>query len=219
MYLLYTYVNNYYFKRVCGGTGSGKTTLARAIMENFGVERVTYLSHDYYYKDLGKLTDEQARMHNFDHPDALETELLLEHLTQLRNGDTVAIPKYDFATHRRLEETTMTVPRRVILVEGILIFTDARLVDLMDIKIFVDTPDDIRFIRRLKRDMQERNRTADSVMHQYMKTVRPMHQSFVEPSKRCADILVPHGINAVALEMILSRLNSFTQQDSREFTC
>ena len=147
--------------------------------------------------------------HNFDHPDALETSLLVEHMKALREGERVPIPQYDFGTHCRMKDCISTLAKRVILIEGILIFTDAELVDLMDIKIFVETPDDIRFIRRLKRDMQERARAAESVIRQYMKFVRPMHMLFVEPSKRLADILVPQGVNEVALTMIISRLESF----------
>lgn len=195
---------------VCGGTGSGKTTLARSIIDNYGEEKVTYITHDYYYKDLKHVLLEDRSKHNYDHPDSLDTNLLIEHLELLRRGETVDLPQYDFATHTRRNESVTTVPRNVILLEGILIFADAALVKLMDIKIFVDTPDDIRFIRRLRRDMQDRGRTAECVMVQYLKTVRPMHKTFVEPSKRNADILVPQGVNVVALEMILSRLRSFT---------
>lgn len=196
---------------VCGGSGSGKTTLSRAIMDEFGPDRVTYLSHDYYYKDLGHLTLEQRAEHNFDHPDSLETDLLVRHLQLLRAGKTVDVPMYDFGTHSRCQETRRMKPSSVILVEGILIFADQALADLMDIKIFVETAADIRLVRRLRRDMEERARTAESVMNQYMKTVRPMHMMFVEHSKRVADIIVPHGVNCVALDMIISRLHSFTQ--------
>lgn len=199
---------------VCGGSGSGKTTLSRAIMTDFGTERVTYLSHDYYYKDLGHLTMEQRAEHNFDHPDSLETDLLVKHLRQLRAGKQVEVPSYDFGTHSRCAETTLMKPNSVILVEGILIFADPELAELMDIKIFVETSADIRLVRRLRRDMEERARTAESVMNQYMKTVRPMHMMFVEQSKRVADIIIPHGVNSVALDMIISRLHSFTSSAS-----
>ncbi|TYZ61443.1 hypothetical protein PybrP1_011961 [[Pythium] brassicae (nom. inval.)] len=199
---------------VCGGSGSGKTTLSRAIMTEFGAERVTYLSHDYYYKDLGHLTMEQRAEHNFDHPDSLETDLLVKHLRQLRAGKQVEVPSYDFGTHSRCEATTLMKPNSVILVEGILIFADTELAELMDIKIFVETSADIRLVRRLRRDMEERARTAESVMNQYMKTVRPMHMMFVEQSKRVADIIIPHGVNSVALDMIISRLHSFTSSTS-----
>ncbi|CAI5705497.1 hypothetical protein KXD40_000014 [Peronospora effusa] len=195
---------------VCGGSGSGKTTLSRAIMTEFGVDRVSYLSHDYYYKDLAHLTMEQRAKHNFDHPDALETELMVKHLRQLRAGMTVDVPIYDFSTHSRCKCTTSMKPNSVILVEGILIFADQALADLMDIKIFVETAADIRLVRRMHRDMEERGRTAESVMDQYMKTVRPMHMMFVEQSKRVADIIIPHGVNSVALDMIISKLHSFS---------
>lgn len=195
--------------RICGGTGSGKTTMAHAIIERFGRDRVTYITHDYYYRDLSHLSLEMRAQQNFDHPDILETDLLVHHVEELRRGETVEIPRYDFTQHMRRSETKTTVPNRVILIEGILIFDNPQLVALMDIKVFVETPDDIRFIRRLRRDMTDRGRSADSVMNQYMKTVRPMHMTFVEPSKRVADILVPQGANTVALDMINSRLESF----------
>ncbi|OQR86877.1 uridine kinase [Achlya hypogyna] len=194
---------------VCGGTGSGKTTLSRAIIEAIGEDNVSYLSHDYYYRDISNRTLEQRAQHNFDHPDSLETSLLVRHLEALREGITVEVPMYDFATHSRCTTTQTMVPRRVILVEGILLFTDPALVALMDIKVFVETPSDIRFIRRLRRDIAERGRTAESVIDQYLKTVRPMHLTFVEPSKRVADIIVPVGVNAVALDLIISRLRSY----------
>ncbi|GAB9463982.1 Uridine kinase [Globisporangium polare] len=199
---------------VCGGSGSGKTTLSKAIISDFGAERVSYLSHDYYYKDLSHLTMEQRAEHNFDHPDSLETELLVRHLKLLRAGKQVEIPEYDFGTHSRCTQTTLMKPNSVILVEGILIFADPELAQLMDIKIFVETSADIRLVRRLRRDMEERARTAESVMNQYMKTVRPMHMMFVEQSKRVADIIIPHGVNSVALDMIISRLHSFTSHTS-----
>ncbi|POM59199.1 Uridine Kinase [Phytophthora palmivora] len=199
---------------VCGGSGSGKTTLSRAIMAEFGADRVSYLSHDYYYKDLAHLTMEQRAKHNFDHPDALETDLMVKHLKQLRAGKTVDVPIYDFGTHSRCKATTPMKPNSVILVEGILIFADQALADLMDIKIFVETAADIRLVRRMHRDMEERGRTAESVMEQYMKTVRPMHMMFVEQSKRVADIIIPHGVNSVALDMIISKLHSFTAGNS-----
>jgi len=199
---------------VCGGSGSGKTTLSRAIMSEFGADRVSYLSHDFYYKDLAHLTMEQRAKHNFDHPDSLETDLMVEHLRQLRAGKTVDVPVYDFSTHSRCKATTPMKPNSVILVEGILIFADQALADLMDIKIFVETAADIRLVRRMHRDMEERGRTAESVMNQYMKTVRPMHMMFVEQSKRVADIIIPHGVNSVALDMIISKLHSFTASHS-----
>ncbi|TMW66501.1 hypothetical protein Poli38472_004266 [Pythium oligandrum] len=199
---------------VCGGSGSGKTTLSRAIIEEFGADRVTYLSHDYYYKDLNHLTMDERAEHNFDHPDSLETDLMVRHVRELRAGKTVQIPVYDFATHSRCKETVEMKPNSVILIEGILIFADKELANLMDIKIFVETSADIRLVRRLRRDIEERGRSAESVMNQYMKTVRPMHMMFVESSKRVADIIIPHGVNSVALDMIISRLHSFTSSAS-----
>ncbi|OQS02641.1 uridine kinase [Thraustotheca clavata] len=183
---------------VCGGTGSGKTTLSRAIIDEIGEANVSYLSHDYYYRDISHKTLEQRAQHNFDHPDSLETSLLVRHLQHLRDGETVEVPVYDFTTHSRCSHTQTMVPRRVILVEGILLFTDPDLVALMDIKVFVETPSDIRFIRRLRRDIADRGRTAEGVIEQYLKTVRPMHLTFVEPSKRVADIIVPVGVNALS---------------------
>ena len=192
---------------VAGGTGSGKTTISRAILEHFGEERIAYLQHDAYYRDLGHLPLEERRRQNFDHPDAFENELLLEHLQELIQGRPVRVPVYDFAHCVRLPETRLVEPRPVILLEGILIFVQPQLRALMDIKIFVDADPDIRFIRRLERDIRERGRTMESVISQYLQTVRPMHLQFVEPSKRYADIIVPGGgRNPVALEMICARI-------------
>ncbi|RHY36247.1 hypothetical protein DYB30_009093 [Aphanomyces astaci] len=199
---------------VCGGSGSGKTTLSKAIIDDIGDSAVSYLSHDFYYKDLSHLSLEQRAEHNFDHPDALDTALMVSHLAKLKQGIACDIPMYDFTTHSRCLSTQHMSPKSVILVEGILLFTDPDLVDLMDIKVFVETPSDVRFIRRLKRDIRERGRTAESVIEQYMTTVRPMHLLFVEPSKRVADILVPVGVNAVALDLILSRLKSFMNKSA-----
>jgi uridine kinase len=194
---------------VAGGTGSGKTTIAQAILEHIGRERIAYIQHDAYYRDLSHLPIEQRRQQNFDHPDALEDSLLLTHLRQLMHHQAAKIPIYDFVQHTRRSETTHIEPRPVILVEGILIFVDPDLRALMDIKIYVDTDADIRFIRRLERDIEERGRSLSSVISQYMATVRPMHLEFVEPSKRYADIIIPTGgRNPVALEMICARIES-----------
>jgi uridine kinase len=192
---------------VAGGTGSGKTTIAEAILDHIGRERIAYIQHDAYYRDLGHLPLEQRRQQNFDHPDALEDSLLLHHLRQLMRHEAAEIPIYDFVQHTRRPETTRIEPRPVILVEGILIFVDPELRAMMDIKIYVDTDADIRFIRRLERDLEERGRSLDSVIQQYLATVRPMHLEFVEPSKRYADVIVPTGgRNPVALEMICARI-------------
>lgn len=191
---------------VAGGSGSGKTTLASAIVDALGAEHITHISHDSYYKDLSHLLIEERESQNFDHPDALDTQLLSRHLLQLKNKQGVAIPIYDFHIHTRLPSSTVVYPRHIILVEGILIFTDPTLCDLMDIKIFVDTDDDIRLIRRIQRDTVERGRSIDKIMNQYLKTVRPMHLQFVQPSKRNADIIVPFGLNSVALDLVISKL-------------
>lgn len=194
---------------VAGGTGSGKTTIARAIVERLGPENVAYIPHDAYYHDLSHLPPEERAKQNFDHPDALDTALLIEHLKQLRAGKAVEIPVYDFATHTRRPETRRVEPRPIIVVEGILVFVEPELRELMDIKIYVDTDADIRFIRRLTRDIQERGRTMESVIRQYLETVRLMHLEFVEPSKRYADIIIPEGgFNTVALDMVLARLRA-----------
>jgi len=192
---------------VAGGTASGKSTVAEAILERVGREHIAYIQHDSYYRDLSHLPlEERARM-NFDHPDALETELLVEHLRQLQAWQPIEVPIYDFATYTRTGRTRRVEPRRVVLVEGILIFVDRQLRDMMDIKLYVDTDADMRLIRRLQRDMCERGRTLESVIRQYLETVRPMHLEFVEPSKRYADIIIPSGgFNQTAVEMIVARI-------------
>jgi len=194
---------------VAGGTGSGKTTLIEALMERIGVERIGFLPHDAYYRDLSHLPLAERTQVNFDHPDSLETELLVAHLRQLRTGDSIAMPQYDFVTHIRRWQRVMVEPRPVILVEGILIFVDPLLRELFDIKLYVDTDADVRFIRRLQRDIEERGRTVQSVIKQYLATVRPMHLEFVEPSKRYADLIIPEGgFNVVALDMIVARIQA-----------
>ncbi len=192
---------------VAGGTASGKTTVARAILQAVDASQVAYLPHDAYYRDLSHFSLEERSQINFDHPDSLQTKLLIHHVKQLLAGEAIHLPVYDFTTHRRTEETILMEPSPIILVEGILIFTKRKLRELMDIKVFVDTDADVRFIRRLERDIQERGRSLDSVVKQYMETVRPMHLKFVEPSKRYADVIIPHGgLNRVAMEMVVSRL-------------
>ncbi|CAM9523710.1 unnamed protein product, partial [Sphacelaria rigidula] len=168
---------------IAGGSGSGKTTLSRAIVSALGAENVTYICHDYYYRDLSHLAVEERATQNFDHPDALETILMVEQLAQLKAGGEVDLPSYDFSSHTRAPATVRTVAKKVIIVEGILIFCEPELRKLLDVKIFVDTEADIRFIRRMQRDIAERNRTAGDVVVQYMETVRPMHELFVAPSK------------------------------------
>lgn len=192
---------------VAGGSGSGKTTVANVVRERVGAQRIAYLPHDAYYKDLSHLPPTQRRQVNFDHPDSLENELLIEHIRRLKRGESVELPVYDFTTHSRTEKTIRVEPKAVILVEGILIFAEPRLRPLFDVKIFVDTDADIRFIRRLQRDITERGRTTESVIEQYLKTVRPMHLEFVEPSKRYADVIIPEGgFNTVALDMVVARI-------------
>ena len=194
---------------IAGGSGSGKTTVAQAILSRVGHDRIAFLQHDSYYKDLSGLPPVQRAQINFDHPDSLETELLTEHIASLRDGKPVDVPVYDFATDRRTDRTFIVQPRSVILVEGILIFTEAKLRKMFDVKIFVDTDADLRFIRRLERDIHERGRSTDSVIAQYQATVRPMHLEFVEPSKRYADMIIPEGgFNTAALDMVVARIEA-----------
>jgi len=200
---------------VAGGTASGKTTVAEAILKRVGHNRIAFIQQDWYYRDLSHLPLEERRKMNFDHPDALETHLLIHHLQELLAGRPIDAPVYDFATYVRLPRTRRINPRPVILVEGILIFADRALREMMDVKIYVDTDADIRFIRRLKRDITERGRSVDSVIAQYMETVRPMHLEFVEPSKRYADIIIPQGgFNVVALDMIVARVERLLREGS-----
>lgn len=192
---------------VAGGTGSGKTTVSRAILDRVGRERITYLQHDSYYRDHGHLPMEEREEVNYDHPDSLETELLVEHLGDLAAERPVQVPVYDFTHHVRREETETLEPAPVVLVEGILVLADKALRDRMDVKVYVDTAADIRFIRRLRRDLEERGRTLDSVVEQYRDSVRPMHLEFVEPSKRHADVIVPEGgFNTVALDLLADHI-------------
>ncbi len=200
---------------ISGGTGSGKTTLAELILEKIGREKIAYLPHDAYYRDQKHLPLEERAKVNYDHPDSLETELLIKHIEQLKAGNGVEMPQYDFKVHSRKEQTLTIEPKRVVLVEGILIFVEKALRNLFDMKIYVDTDADIRFIRRLTRDVTERGRTVQSVINQYLSTVRPMHLEFVENSKRYADIIVPEGgMNAVALDMVIARLESLLTGES-----
>ena len=194
---------------IAGGSGSGKTTVAQTILQRVGQDRIAFLQHDSYYKDLRGLPPAQRNEFNFDHPNSLETELLIRHITALRDGKSVEVPIYDFSTDSRTAQSFTVQPRNVILVEGILIFTEPALRKVFDIKIFVDTDADLRFIRRLERDIHERGRTTDSVVRQYLHTVRPMHLEFVEPSKRYADIIIPEGgHNTAALDMVVARVEA-----------
>ena len=194
---------------VAGGTGSGKTTVSRRIQEAVSPKQIAYVQHDNYYRDQSQLSFAERVKTNYDHPDSLESSLMVEHLLALKAGQSIAMPRYDFSQHTRSTEVQRLDPAPIILVEGILIFVEKDLRELMDIRIFVDTDADIRFIRRLRRDMVERGRSLDSVVQQYMATVRPMHLDFVEPSKRYADIIVPRGgDNHVAMETIVARIQT-----------
>ena len=192
---------------ICGGTGSGKTTVATRILESVNAEDVGFLQQDSYYWSIGKMPVTISGQVNFDHPDAFDNELLLSHIATLRAGMPVELPLYDFKTHSRLSATQRLDPKPIIIVEGILIFAVESLLAEMDIKVFVDTPDDIRFIRRLRRDIAERGRTLDSVIEQYLTVVRPMHLQFVEPSKRSADVIIPEGgHNLVSIDLISGKI-------------
>lgn len=198
---------------VAGGSGSGKTTVVRRIVDSLGSEHVTLLDHDRYYRDRNDLRLEERAALNYDHPDSLETDLLVRHVRDLKAGKAVEAPRYDFTRHARLTEKDTLQPRRALIVEGILIFTDSELRELMDIKVFVDTDSDTRFIRRLQRDVAERGRTMESVIDQYQGTVKPMHREFVEPSKRYADVIIPlGGHNTVAVDLLLTMLRSVSSR-------
>lgn len=197
---------------IAGGSGSGKTTLAQLILDRVGRAQIVYLPHDAYYKDLSNLPPNQRAAINFDHPDSLDTDLLIQHIQQLKNHHPIELPVYDFKFHLRTEKKVHLEPQPIILVEGILIFADPVLRSLCDVKVFVDTDADIRLIRRLQRDIEERGRTTEMVVHQYLATVRPMHLEFVEPSKRYADVIIPEGgLNTVAMEMVVARLEALVR--------
>jgi len=200
---------------IAGGTGSGKTTVAMAILERSGADQIAYIQHDSYYKDLGDLAPAQRANTNFDHPNSLESALMMEHIHQLKSGKSVEVPSYDFTSHTRKKETLHVEAKAIILVEGILLFTEAKMRDLIDIKLFVDTDADIRLIRRLQRDISERGRTTESVIQQYQSTVRPMHLEFVEPSKRYADLIIPEGgYNQVAMDVVFASIEARIHQFS-----
>lgn len=198
---------------IAGGSGSGKTTVANVILERVGAQHIAYLPHDAYYKDLSGLDPVQRAAINFDHPNSLDTALLTEHVKQLVEGLPIKLPVYDFKIHTRTSRTVHINPQPVIIVEGILIFAEPELRALFDVKIFVDTDSDIRFIRRLQRDIHERGRSTESVIQQYLNTVRPMHLEFVEPSKRYADVIIPEGgLNQVAMDMVVARIQALLQR-------
>jgi uridine kinase len=199
---------------IAGGSGSGKTTIAQEVLSRVGAEKISFLPHDAYYRDFGDLSFSKRSTINFDHPDSLETTLLIEHIKTLKSGKDVELPIYDFKTHSRTAKTIHIEPQPVILVDGILIFAEPELRDMFDMKIFVDTDADIRFIRRLQRDISERGRTFDSVILQYQQTVRPMHLKFVEPSKRYADVIIPEGgFNIVAMDMVVARVRALLKAE------
>lgn len=204
--------NNILVIGIAGGTGSGKTTLMNNLIAEFS-DVVTILSHDNYYKRHDELTYEQRCLLNYDEPDALETDLMARHLEQLRRGEAIDCPVYDFTLHNRSDQTIRIVPQKVIIVEGILIFENEQLRNLMDIRIFVDTDADVRLCRRIKRDVNKRGRTLESVLNQYLQTVKPMHERYVEPSKKYADLVVPEGgKNLVALDMIEGRIRRHLEE-------
>jgi uridine kinase len=181
------------FIGICGGTGSGKTTIARAIVDAVGAERVVLVEQDSYYRNLADMPLDERHQANFDHPDSIDSDMLVDHLIRLKQGLTVEMPLYDFVTHTRSDRIEIIEPRPVVIVEGILIFSEPRVLHLLDVRIFVDTPSDVRLMRRLRRDIIERGRTFERTMEQYERTIRPMHFEFVEPSKRHADIIIPEG--------------------------
>ena len=204
--------NNILVIGIAGGTGSGKTTLMKNLIDRYS-EHITVLSHDNYYKRHDEMTYEERCRLNYDEPAALETDLMARHLDRLRHGESIDCPVYDFTVHNRSDETIRISPRKVIIVEGILIFVDQPLRELMDIKIFVDTDADVRLCRRIKRDVNKRGRTLESVLTQYQQTVKPMHEKYVEPSKKFADIVVPEGgKNLVALDMIMGRIQRHLEE-------
>jgi uridine kinase len=197
---------------IAGGSGSGKTTVANQILRQVGAHRIAYLPHDAYYRDISSLPPNQRAEINFDHPDSLESSLLRDHIIQLKNWQAINLPVYDFSTDTRTSQVIQVIPQGVILVEGILIFAEPELRELFDVKIFVDTDADLRFIRRLQRDLSERGRSIDRVINQYLTTTRPMHMEFVEPSKRYADIIIPEGgFNTVALDLVIARIEHLLQ--------
>lgn len=201
---------------IAGGTGSGKSTLSNAIIERVGANRVVWLAHDTYYRDINHIPLHERRIRNFDHPDSLDTHLLVANLKELRAGLPTEIPQYDFREHHRLPHTRKVEPQPVILVEGILIFAEAALRDLLDVRIYVETDADIRFIRRLRRDIAERGRTMESVMEQYLKTVRPMHTHFVEPYRHHADIIIPEGgMNEVAITILVDHVSAILERQQQ----
>src|SRR6476619_4557106 len=193
------------FIGICGGTGSGKTTIARSIVDAVGAERVVLVEQDSYYRDLADMPLDERHQANFDHPDSLDSNLMVNHILRLKQGLPAEMPLYDFKTHTRTQNIEIIEPRPVVIVEGILIFSEPRVLDLLDVRVFVDTPDDVRLMRRLRRDITERGRTFERTLEQYERTIRPMHFEFVEPSKRHADIIIPEGSQTgITVELMCS---------------
>jgi uridine kinase len=204
---------------ICGGTGSGKTTIARAIVDAVGARNVVLVEQDSYYRNLSDMPLDERHQANFDHPDSLDSEMLVNHLKRLKQGEKVEMPLYDFKTHTRSDKIEIIEPRPVVIVEGILIFAEARVLDLLDVRVFVDTPDDVRLMRRLKRDFTERGRTFERTLEQYERTIRPMHFEFVEPSKRHADIIIPEGAQmGVSVEFLCSLVREKLNKEKQAVT-
>jgi uridine kinase len=202
---------------ISGGTGSGKTTLAKRIVSSIGAANVVFIQQDSYYRNLAEMPLDLRRQVNFDHPDAVDLQLMQQHLEALRAGKPIDVPVYDFVTHLRRPETVHVEPHPVVIVEGILIFSDPRIRSLLEMKIFVECDADIRFIRRLERDIRERGRSVESVVTQYLSTVRPMHMEYVSPSKRCADLIVPEGgLNEIVIDLIASKIRAIVNNQLTE---
>ena len=202
------------FIGICGGTGSGKTTIARAIVDAVGRANVVLIEQDSYYRNLADMPLDERHQANFDHPDSIDSDMLVNHLMRLKQGLSVEMPLYDFVTHTRSEEIEVINPKPVVIIEGILIFAEPRVLDLLDVRVFVDTPDDVRLMRRLRRDITERGRTFERTLEQYERTIRPMHFEFVEPSKRHADIILPEGSNTgVTVDFLCSMVREKLQTE------
>lgn len=218
-YPVYPVRINFMIIGICGGTGSGKTTIARAIVETVDARNVTLVEQDSYYRNLADMPLDERHQANFDHPDSIDSDMLVNHLRRLKQGLNVEMPLYDFKTHTRSDRIEIIEPKPVVIVEGILIFAETRILDLLDVRVFVDTPDDIRFIRRLQRDIVERGRTVESVIAQYYRTVRPMHHEFVEPSKRNADIIIPEGGQTdVTIELLCGLVREKLKEEKKAAT-